>query len=103
MRCSSQNCDPLTFAILAAFGFVFERLVVEEQLFTRCEHKIRATIDALQYFVLVFHGEALPFRVPACTGDPNREGSGSHRGAGDLHPPRTYWTRPATRCAPSGY
>jgi hypothetical protein len=28
---------------------------VEKRLFTRCEHEIRATIDALQNLVLVFH------------------------------------------------
>ena len=51
----SKHGDPLAFAILAALGFVLERLVVKEQLFTRCEHEIRATIDALQNLILVFH------------------------------------------------
>jgi hypothetical protein len=55
VRCSSTDCYSLAFAVLAAFGFVLELLVVEKQLFTGCEHEIRATIDALQNLVLVFH------------------------------------------------
>jgi hypothetical protein len=47
VRGSSKDCHSLALAVLAAFGFVLELLVVEEQLFTRCEHEIRATIDAL--------------------------------------------------------
>jgi hypothetical protein len=47
VRGSPHHCDSLALAILAAFGFVLELLVVEEKLFTRCEHEIRATIDTL--------------------------------------------------------
>jgi hypothetical protein len=55
VRRSSKLCHSLALAVLAAFGFVLELLVVEKQLFTGCEHEIRATIDALQNLVLVFH------------------------------------------------
>jgi hypothetical protein len=55
VRSSSKHCHSLALAVLAAFGFVLELLVVEEQLFTRREHEIRATIDALQNLILVFH------------------------------------------------
>ena len=54
-RRSSKDGHSLALAVLAAFGFVLELLVVEKQLFTRCEHKIRATIDTFQNLVLVFH------------------------------------------------
>jgi hypothetical protein len=37
---------------------------VEKQLFTRCEHEIRATIDALQNLVLVFHWRGAPIPRP---------------------------------------
>jgi hypothetical protein len=47
VRRSSSLCDSLALAVLAAFGFVLELLVVEEQLFPGREHEIRATIDAL--------------------------------------------------------
>jgi hypothetical protein len=43
----SYHCHALPFAVFATFGFVLELFVVEEQLFTRREHKFRATIDAL--------------------------------------------------------
>jgi len=55
LRSGSQHGHALALASLAAFGFVLELLVVEEKLFTRREHEIRATIDALQNLVLVFH------------------------------------------------
>src|SRR5208282_5964692 len=47
VRRGPQHRHSLALAVLAAFGFVLELLVVEEQLFARCEHEIRATIDAL--------------------------------------------------------
>ncbi len=47
LRRGSKYGHSLALAVLAAFGFVLELLVVKEQLFTRREHEIRATIDAL--------------------------------------------------------
>jgi hypothetical protein len=47
LRRGSKHGHSFALAVLAAFGFVPELLVVEKQLFTRCEHEIRATIDAL--------------------------------------------------------
>jgi hypothetical protein len=47
VRCGSHHCYSFALAVLAAFRFVLELLVVEKQLFARCEHEIRATIDAL--------------------------------------------------------
>jgi hypothetical protein len=81
MRRSPNHCYSLALAIFAAFGFILELLVVEEKLFTRCEHEVRATIYTLQNLVLVFHLERRSHSASLlCTGDPNREGSGSHRG-----------------------
>jgi hypothetical protein len=60
VRASPKHRDALALAVLAAFGFVLELLVVEEKLFARCEHKVRATIDALQNLVLVFHWRGAP-------------------------------------------
>jgi len=51
----AQHRDPFCFAGLAAFRFVFELLVVKEQLFASGECKLRATVDALENFVLEFH------------------------------------------------
>jgi len=42
----------LSLACLAALGLVLEILVVEEVLFSRCEHEIRAAIHAFEYAVL---------------------------------------------------
>jgi hypothetical protein len=53
-RCAKHRYS-LAFAVLATLWLVLELLVVEEKLFTRREHEIRATIDALQNLVLVFH------------------------------------------------
>jgi hypothetical protein len=47
LRGGSKHGHSIAFAVLAAFGFVLELFVVEEQLFARCEHEVRATIDAL--------------------------------------------------------
>jgi hypothetical protein len=47
VRRGANHGHSLALAVLAAFGFVLELFVVEKQLFTRCEHEIRATIDAL--------------------------------------------------------
>ena len=48
------------FAELAAFGYVLELFIVEEKLLSGGEHKILATVYALQHFVLEFHG--IPFQ-----------------------------------------
>src|SRR5271157_1980003 len=64
VRRSSKLCHSLALAVLAAFGFVLELLVVEKQLLTRCEHEIRATIYALQNLVLVFHWRGAPIPRP---------------------------------------
>jgi membrane protein YdbS with pleckstrin-like domain len=42
----------LGLAILTALGLVLEIFVVEEMLFSRCEYKIRSTIDALEDAIL---------------------------------------------------
>jgi len=42
----------LGLAILTALGLILEVLVVEEVLFSRCEYKIRTTIDALEDAIL---------------------------------------------------
>ena len=47
VRHSSNYSHALALAVFAAFGLVLELLVMEEKLFTRCEHEIRATIYAL--------------------------------------------------------
>lgn len=47
---------PLGFALLAAFGIVFEILIVEEKLFARREDEFGATIHAFQHSVGKFHG-----------------------------------------------
>jgi hypothetical protein len=46
-RRSPEHRYAFSLTVFAAFGFVFELLVVKKQLFTRCEHEIRATINAL--------------------------------------------------------
>ena len=51
----SQSLGALAFAGLAAFGFVLELFIVEEELFPGSENKISATIDALENLVLELH------------------------------------------------
>jgi hypothetical protein len=58
-RCA-QGGRPLGLAGFATFGFVFELLIVEEQLLSCCEHKIRTAVDTLENLILEFHGELLP-------------------------------------------
>ena len=53
--------NPLVFARLAAFGFVFKLFIVEKELFTRREDKLCSTINTLQYLVLELHRENAPF------------------------------------------
>jgi hypothetical protein len=51
----------LGLAVLTAFGFVFEILVVEEVLFSRCENEICSAIYALYDAILEFrHSNCAP-------------------------------------------
>jgi hypothetical protein len=58
----AQNRDSLRLARLATLWFVFELLIVEEQLLPGREDKVGAAINTLQNFVLKFHGNA-PFAL----------------------------------------
>ena len=58
-RCP-QHGDAFCLAGFAPLGFIFELLVVKEQLFPGREDEVGPAVDALQYFVLEFHGDA-PF------------------------------------------
>ena len=51
----TKRLGALAFAIFAAFGFVLELLVVEEELFARGEYKIGATIHTLEDLILELH------------------------------------------------
>ena len=51
-KTGSGRALALGLAGLAALGFIFEILVVEEVLFSRCEYEIRAAIDAFENAVL---------------------------------------------------
>jgi hypothetical protein len=51
----TKRLGALTFAIFAAFGFVLELLVVEEELFARGENEIGATIHTLEDLILELH------------------------------------------------
>lgn len=63
---------PFAFAVLAAFGFVLELLVMEEQLFPGCKYEIRSAVDALQNLVLEFHCKRRSHSPNLLnTGDPN--------------------------------
>jgi hypothetical protein len=42
----------LGLAILTTLGLILEVFVVEEMLFSRCEHKIGCAIDALEDAIL---------------------------------------------------
>lgn len=53
-RCTEDG-DPFALAGLAAFRFVLELLVVEEQLFPGGEDEVSPTVDTLQHLVLKFH------------------------------------------------
>ena len=44
-RGCAEHRHSFSLAVLASLRFVLELLVVEKQLFTRREHKVRATID----------------------------------------------------------
>jgi len=57
--CADSRC-PLRLAGLTTLRFVLELLVVEEELFTSSEEKLRAAVYALQQPVLEFH-EKPPF------------------------------------------
>jgi hypothetical protein len=60
-RCGPQHGHSFGLASLATLRFVFELLVVKEQLFARGEDEIRAAVDTLQYLVLKFHLRDAPF------------------------------------------
>jgi hypothetical protein len=59
-----RNCpqygNSFCLAGFAPLGFVLELLVVEKQLFPGREDEVGPAVDALQYFILKFHGDA-PF------------------------------------------
>jgi hypothetical protein len=61
----SQCLGAFTLAVFAAFGFVFELFVVEEELFTSGENKVGATIYTLENFILEVHLRVPPY--PAFT------------------------------------
>jgi hypothetical protein len=77
----------LPFTVLAALGFVFELLVVEEQLLTGGEDEVRTTVDALQLLVLEFHARGTPIPVPAPHGERNGERIRLTTCAGDFSAP----------------
>jgi len=54
-RTGTEHGHSLGLASLAAFGFVFELLVVEKKLFTGSEDKVGTAIYAFQHLVLKFH------------------------------------------------
>jgi hypothetical protein len=51
-----RSAGTLRLALLAVLGIVLELLVVKEDLFTRREDKLGATVAALQYSISEFHG-----------------------------------------------
>lgn len=54
-RGRTQYGNSLCLTHLAAFWFVFELLIVEEQLFACSKNKIGPAVDTLEYLVLEFH------------------------------------------------
>jgi hypothetical protein len=71
---------PLGLAGFAAFGFVLELFVVEEQLFSRGEDEVGAAVNTLQNLVLEFHGELLlQSAIPAAM-DKGQVASGQRTG-----------------------
>ena len=61
----SQCLGAFAFAVFAAFRFVFELFIVEEELFASGENKVSATIYTLENFVLEVHLRVPPY--PAFT------------------------------------
>ena len=57
----SQCLGAFTLAVFAAFGFVFELFIVEEELFASGENEVGAAIHTLKNFVLEVHFESAPF------------------------------------------
>jgi hypothetical protein len=55
----SERGDTFCFAGFAAFWFVSELFIVEEQLLPGGEDKVGAAVNALQHSVLEFHRELL--------------------------------------------
>jgi hypothetical protein len=68
----ANNGKTFGLAGFTAFGFVAKLLVVEEQLFTRGENKVRATIYTLQRPVLEFHASSLVRSATRKEGFPRR-------------------------------
>jgi hypothetical protein len=90
----AQDRDAFGFAVLASFGFVFELLIVKEQLLPGGEDKVVAAINTLQNLVLKFHGNA-PFG-PWPHGALRVEASRRECGTGSYHPTVCDpWVRPA--------
>ena len=54
-RGRTQYGNSLCLTYLAAFWFVLELLIVEEQLFACSKNKIGPAVDTLEYLVLEFH------------------------------------------------
>jgi hypothetical protein len=52
---SSEDGNSFGLAVLAAFRFVAELLVVKEQLFPGGEDEVGTAIDAGEYLILKFH------------------------------------------------
>src|SRR6185437_8591162 len=71
LRCANHG-ETFGLTGLTAFGFVAKLLVVEEQLFTRGENKVRATIYTLQRPVLEFHASSLVRSATRREGFPRR-------------------------------
>jgi hypothetical protein len=61
----SQRLGAFTLAVFAAFRFVFELFIVEEELFASGENEIGAAIHTLENFVLEVHLRVPPY--PAIT------------------------------------
>ena len=51
----AKRLGPLALTAFTAFRFVLELLVVEEELFTGCEHEVGAAVHTLEDLVLELH------------------------------------------------
>ena len=68
--CCSEYGNPLGLARLTTFRFVFELLVVKEQLLACGKDKVRSAVDALKHLVLEVHPS--PHSPVACAGGKQR-------------------------------
>ena len=101
-RGHSRRGHPLALAVLAAFGFVLELLIVEEQLLSRGEDEVSTTIDTFQYLVLEFHCKRRSHTPNLLnTRDPNGKDP-VHNVGRRLPTCISQWTRPTRRCTPHG-